>query len=588
MIQLDPTLRRSLTAFLSVLLILALAGCGPAGTPTPSPLPTATPEPTATPTPVATPTPEPTPTPTPVPVVAIDIKSLSGYVAPKAQSNGSYKKTFADGGTITWWVYGSGNKLVKGYQAETPVVFGPSSDFTVVEGVLTFRGNNYRDAPAWGSADVLNKKLTIVWEKTIGAVSGTGSYWPGSGWTGQPLIVHWPEETREAMGLSAEAKAKDLVEVVYPVFDGKIYFLDLETGLPTRDPIKVGFSFKGTGSVDPRGWPFFYAGQGLNDTNGTIGAFFYRMFDLVRNEQVYGIPGLDPVTSRAWGAFDSSSLIDAKTGILFEPGENGVLYRTDLHAAFDATAGTASLAPEIVKMNYRVSYPSYYGIESSAVGYRNLVYTSDNGGLVLCTDINSMEPVWMFWTKDDSDATMVLEETADGPVLYQGNTVDKRPSKQGTTGDDCNLRKFDALTGKVLWQYDVHCVYDSVLNGGLLATPLVGKDDISDLVIYNIAKTTARYAGTLLALDKATGKPVWTRKLDAYSWSSPIAIKGKDGKSYGIFCDYKGDMHLFDPRTGEDLDVISLGLNVESSPSAYDDMIVVGSYAKKIFGIRID
>jgi hypothetical protein len=47
-------------------------------------------------------------------------------------------------------------------------------------------------------------------------------------------------------------------------------------------------------------------------------------------------------------------------------------------------------------------------------------------------------------------------------------------------------------------------------------------------------------------------------------------------------------MHLFDPRTGEDLDVISLGLNVESSPSAYDDMIVVGSYAKKIFGIRID
>ena len=33
---------------------------------------------------------------------------------------------------------------------------------------------------------------------------------------------------------------------------------------------------------------------------------------------------------------------------------------------------------------------------------------------------------------------------------------------------------------------------------------------------------------------------------------------------------------------------ISLGLNVESSPSAYNDMIVVGSYARKIFGIRIE
>jgi hypothetical protein len=39
--------------------------------------------------------------------------------------------------------------------------------------------------------------------------------------------------------------------------------------------------------------------------------------------------------------------------------------------------------------------------------------------------------------------------------------------------------------------------------------------------------------------------------------------------------------------TGEDLDSISLGANVESSPSVYDDIAVVGSYAQKIFGVRI-
>ena len=75
--------------------------------------------------------------------------------------------------------------------------------------------------------------------------------------------------------------------------------------------------------------------------------------------------------------------------------------------------------------------------------------------------------------------------------------------------------------------------------------------------------------------------------MDSYSWSSPVDIKSDDGKTYGIVCDFGGHMHLFDPRTGLDLDMISLGGNVESSPSVYNDMIVVGSYAKKIFGIRI-
>jgi outer membrane protein assembly factor BamB len=176
---------------------------------------------------------------------------------------------------------------------------------------------------------------------------------------------------------------------------------------------------------------------------------------------------------------------------------------------------------------------------------------------------------------------MVMEETEEGVFLYQGNTVDQSANR------NTNLRKFDALTGEQIWQYDIPTKYDSNLHGGLLATPLIGKNDISDLIIFNVGKTTGSSTGTLVALDKTTGLAVWSRDLAAYSWSSPISILGNDGKSYGIFCDSLGDMHLFDPRTGLDLDVISLELNVESSPSAYNDMIVVGSYAQKIYGIRI-
>ena len=512
----------------------------------------------------------------------LPIQDLTGYIPAVTNSNGSSSKTFTvDNGKITWWIYQNGTELMQGYVPDTTIAFPSSAGFTDIEGVLTFRGNNYRDAPNWGSADVVQKKLEIVWTQDDGAISGTGSYWPGSGWTGQPLIVHWPAQTRQVMGIKEEFRNTDLVEVIYPVFDGNIYFLDLVSGKQTRDPIYVGYGFKGTGSVDPRGYPLFYTGQGLKDTNGKIGVFKYRMFDLIQNKEIFGIPGADSVAYRSWGAFDSSSLIDRQTDTLIEAGENGVLYKTKLNTVFDPAAKTITINPEITKFTYKLSYHTFFGVESSPLMYRNLLYFADNGGTVVCMDINTLEPVWMYNTLGDGNATMVMEETGDGVFLYQGNTVDQSDNRS------CNLRKFDALTGEQVWQYDIPTTYDSNLHGGLLATPLLGKDDISDLVIFNVAKTTGSTSGTLVALDKTTGKVVWSRDLAAYSWSSPISIRGNDGKTYGIFCDSVGDMHLFDPRTGIDLDVISLGLNVEASPSAYNDMIVVGSYAQKIFGIKI-
>ena len=117
--------------------------------------------------------------------------------------------------------------------------------------------------------------------------------------------------------------------------------------------------------------------------------------------------------------------------------------------------------------------------------------------------------------------------------------------------------------------------------------PLVGKNDISNLIIFNIALTGSNQSGKLLALDKKTGAKVWERELNTYSWSSPVDVLSQDGVTYGLFCDFGGWLHLFDPKTGKDLHKVSLGGNIESSPAVYRDMIVVGSYAKKLFGIRI-
>jgi len=44
---------------------------------------------------------------------------------------------------------------------------------------------------------------------------------------------------------------------------------------------------------------------------------------------------------------------------------------------------------------------------------------------------------------------------------------------------------------------------------------------------------------------------------------------------------------LVDPINGKIVHSVSLGANIESTPAVYNNIAVVGSYAKKIWGIRI-
>ncbi|MGC4153298.1 MAG: PQQ-binding-like beta-propeller repeat protein [Propionicimonas sp.] len=505
-------------------------------------------------------------------------------------------------GDVSWRLWDNDNQVISGYAPDQTVAFGAAQTYTQVPGVLTFRGNHHRTAPAYGTADVSEKKLDIVWTQEIGEVRGDGSYFPGAGWTGQPLLVNWPEETRQAMGFDAEFADSDLVEVLYPVFEGKVYRLDLATGKPTKPPIDAGCGFKGTGSVDPRGYPLLYAGQGLDDMDDDPDTedcpFRYRIFDLIQNKEVSGWSGNDdPARPRKdWGAFDSSALVNAATDTLIEPSENGLIYKVKLGAEFDPVAKTVSVDPVLTKLEYKTPVSDSFGIESSAVAYRNLVFASDNDGNLVAWDATTMRILWARDIGDDSDASMVLEEAPDGVFLYHGNTLDNR----GHAGDDnfTYLRKINALSGELVWEHKVPTVASYPNNGGLLATPVLGEGEISDLVIFNVAKTTdpllcilgrclGDFGGELIALDRQTGKVAWSRSLDRYSWSSPVVFTGTDGHSYGVFADAGGTMHLFDPNTGEDYSTVSLGKNVEASPAIYNDMIVVASYDKKIFGIKI-
>ncbi len=519
----------------------------------------------------------------------IPLDSLPDWTAPTALGGGKFSRGFQPNGTVTWELFNGANQQIANYVPAGPVAFGDPSTYTKVPGVLTFRGNNYRNAPAYGTADITNKKLEIAWTHDTGDVKAEGSYWAGAGWTGQPLMVNWPTLTKSAMGLDpAQVQDKNFVEVLYPVVDGKVYRMDLATGKDTKPPIDTGFAFKGTGSVDPRGYPLLYSGMGLNENGDNKGEWRYRIFDLIQNKEVDGWSGTDPSAPREWGAFDSSALVNAASDTLMEPAENGLIYKAKLNATFNPVAKTVSVKPELTKLRYDTGDPNArHGIEGSAAAYRNLMYAPDNDGNIICWDATTMQVVWVFPTGDDTDATIVLEDTPDGPFIYTGNEFDKRgEGDAGAKSGPVTFRKINALTGKEVWKWEINAQYN-VVNGGMMATPALGFGEVSDLVFVTMARTASDKQGDLVALDKKTGQVVWQRTMGAFSWSSPLLIQGSDGHVYGIQGDSSGLLHLFDPNTGKDFSTLQLEKNIEASPAVYNNMLVVGTYAKKLYGIRI-
>lgn len=473
------------------------------------------------------------------------------------------------------------DQVTSSYQREYKISFPSPRYYNSVEGVLSFRGNNYRNTAAYGLANVSEKKLEILWDKSIGSIDS----WTGVGWTGQPALVKWPEETKSVMNITSEKKAKkDLVEVIYGTLDGNIYFLDLEDGQNTRSPINTGFSMKGSVAVDPRGYPLLYSGQGINSNRGVYSDFKFRIFSLIDQKQLYTISGSDPYQYRNWGAFDSNPLIDGKTDTLIEAGENGIIYTAKLNTKYNPEEKTISIQPEFANFRYKSPYYTSIGVENSPVGYKNLLFFTDNSGLLQCLDVNTLTPVWVHYVNDDSDATMILEEVSDNEVyLYTACEVDIQRS-----GGLSYMRKFNALTGEKIWENSIQCFYDKDVNGGALASPVIGEMNVSDYVYFNIARTAENpWGGILYCFDKTTGQTVWEKQLGYYCWSSPVAVYDYNRNGYLIVCDSGGYMHLMDAKTGESYDKIFLGANMEGSPAVYDNTIVIGTRGQQIFGVKI-
>jgi len=130
-----------------------------------------------------TPTPEPTPWPTPDPmpeestdpaVLDVSWQTPAVFDGPNAYPEYAFE---AFGQRIKYWVFRLNTPLAE-YKPDYEIYFGSPDQYSSLEGITAFRGNHYRDTAAWGTRDVKEKKLEIVWTHDLGAITAEGSSGP--------------------------------------------------------------------------------------------------------------------------------------------------------------------------------------------------------------------------------------------------------------------------------------------------------------------------------------------------------------------------------------------------------------------------
>ncbi len=561
-------------------------------TPTMAPTEEPTPEPTAEPT--ATPTAEPTAEPTVGPTAA------PAFVPQAVEA--------ADPSLVAYSTVYNGTSKVENYdRLVEDVVAMPAAGSYITQpyGVVTYRGDAFRQNAAIGNVGDISS-MSLKWTAQASSVKGASQTYYGIGWTGQPAIIKWSKEVREASNIVDEKRAtKALKEVIVAGMDGRIYFLDLADGQPTREAINVGYPMKGTPSIHPLGFPVMSVGQYARKMARGTGEIGLRFFDLLTQKEVHMINGLDGKMNRPYyavGAFDTSALIDPVSDTLVTAGTNGMVYLTKLNTEFDLNEGTIRIEPEsiVMKSKKKGQQDKTVAVEASVAAYDKYMFYGDLSGLVRCVNTSSLETVWAVETGDQVQAALALDFDAENNLwLYTANTLQNRQK------GDVTIRRFNAMTGEESWALAIGSQKNTKTNKipGAMASPVIGQHELSNMVVFtlsNLSKAGAQaifgeeaaaMAGATIALDKATGEIVWARQLDSYSYSSPVAVYSETGKGWIIQASGNGTLYLMDGLTGEVINTLEVEGTIEGSPAVYGSTLVIGTTGKKtsfIYGITLE
>lgn len=387
--------------------------------------------------------------------------------------------------------------------------------------------------------------------------------WCGTGWTGQPVIA-----PRDDGG----------TEVIIGGFDGLVYFLDGDTGAQLREPFRTGFQIKGTGALDPDGYPIYYTGS----RDGRMRAI------ALDREPVEELWGIDAHPQRVWNNdWDGSpAIVD---DMMLVGGEDSWFYAIELNRSYGPD-GLVRVEPEVL-----VEHPGFDDELFRAIGDRNVsiensvavdlerdrVAFANSGGRVHVLALSALregrvEVLLDVWLGDDIDASIVIDP--DDGALYVAIELQRFLSRADEVGQVVRL-DVDRPHDPIRWGVAVP-PRRAGEDGGSWATPA-----LHDGLLYVVT-----HPGDLLVLDTETGDEVFRDDLGWHSWSSPVIVDDGDG-GHQLLVATCTDPHLraydlANPRRPRELWRLPLPGCIESTPAVWDGQIWVGSRDGYFYGIR--
>ena len=425
----------------------------------------------------------------------------------------------------------------------------PFPDATV-EGLLTFRGNPTRTYYGEGPVPRDPHQQWTYPDSAMCSESSEGDEtrtWCGTGWTGQPAVFERDGRTW----------------VVFGGYDRNLHFLDADTGRDIIPPFPTGDLIKGSVSIDPEGYPLAYVGSRDN---------YLRViaFDRPQPTELWSLSA-DAVSPTLWNNdWDGSPLILGDH--LLEGGENSQFHIVKLNRGYGAD-GLVQVAPQLVfntpgwdDQLLSDLGDSTVSIENSVAVSANTVYFANSGGLVQGWDLTGFRGgqvprrTFRFWTGDDTDASVVVDEEG---FLYVASEWERHNARSTEVGQ---ILKLDPRhpNRPVVWSID-----DQGADvAGVWATPALYRD----LVIV------ATNGGAVKGIDRRTGAVRWELSLPGPTWQSPVIVD-----QVLIQGDCSGFLHAYDLSDTAvqppELWSIELGGCIESTPAVWRGQIFVGTRA---------
>lgn len=434
---------------------------------------------------------------------------------------------------------------------------GPASGFERA-GLLTFRGSPtrtyYGEGPVPSNPEILwsypGASGGMCAESSVGSETRV---WCGSGWTGQPSVFEEDGRTW----------------VVFGAYDTDVHFLDGETGEDILPPFPTGDIIKGSVTIDPDGFPLVYSGSRDN-------RFHVIAVDRPEPVELWSLSA-DAVSPTMWNNdWDGSALV--LDDYLIEGGENSQFHIVKLNRSYGPD-GLVTVDPELV-----FNTPGWdqellaaigdrdVSIENSVAVHEGVAYFANSGGLVQGWDISGLASgvaptrVFRFWTGDDTDASIVIDDEG---YLYVASEYERFNARAAEVGQ---LMKLDPRRPEdpLVWSF----ANREHRPGGFWATPalhdgvLIEPDD----------------AGDVRGFDMATGELLWEFHLPGPTWQSPVVVDDVliQGDCEGVLHGYD----VSDPRVQpRELWSVTLGGCIESTPAVWKGRIYVGTRAGRFFAI---